>query len=228
MTTFSEVDVRCAVCGELSRVAELTSSSSFGPPDLDLRPQGPARWALQFGVQRCRACGYCASSIGVAPPGAGEIVESVVYRGVRAGSRLPRLARDYFCAALVAEGASNDPESAARRFLKAAWACDDAGATAQARICRDRAAEVLERAIDAGELEPPREVAFAILADLRRRACRFDVALEACDQAQEALAESERGEDESGVAVVVAFIRELAESGDDECHSAAEAFAAEE
>ena len=53
MTTMREVDVRCAVCGTLGRKAVLTSTSSFGPPDLDLRPHGPARWALEFEVQRC-------------------------------------------------------------------------------------------------------------------------------------------------------------------------------
>ena len=99
-----------------------------------------------------------------------RVVESVVYRGVRDGSKLPRLARDYFCAALVAEGAEADPERTSRRFLDAAWACDDAGAAAQARICRERAAEMLRLAIATGELEPPREVALAILADLERRA----------------------------------------------------------
>ena len=186
MTTFREVDVRCAVCGTVSRVAELTSTSSFGPPDLDLRPQGPARWALEFGVQRCRSCGYCSSSLGTAPPGAAEVVESVIYRGIRDGSKLPRLARDYFCAALVTEGAEEDPDRASRRFVKAAWACDDAGASAQARICRTRAAEMLRLAIATGELEPPREVALAILADLERRARRFEEALEALDEAEQA------------------------------------------
>ncbi len=47
MTTMTEIEVRCAVCGTLARKATLTSTSSFGPPDLDLRPNGPARWALE-------------------------------------------------------------------------------------------------------------------------------------------------------------------------------------
>lgn len=225
MTTFNEVAVRCAVCGDVSRVAELTSTSSFGPSDLDLRPYGPARWALEFGVQRCRSCGYCSPTLGTAPPGAAEVVESVVYQGVRSGSRLPRLARDYFCAALVAEGAATpDPECSARRFLEAAWACDDTGAAAQARICRQRAAEMLQLAIATGDLEPPEEVAWAVVADTERRAGRFDKALQACDQAEQALADT--GDESSSVtAAVVAYIRELVDAEDDACHGAAEAFA---
>ena len=103
MTTMREIDVRCAVCGALSRRAELAGISAYGPPDLDLRPNGPARWALPFLVQRCESCGYCARSIGHAPPGAREVVESTVYREVLERSRLPRLARSLFCAALVHE-----------------------------------------------------------------------------------------------------------------------------
>ena len=133
-----EIDVRCAVCGTLGRKAELTSTSSFGPPDLDLRPNGPARWALPFKVQRCDGCGYCAESIGAAPPGAADVVGSVVYRDVLERSKLPGLARSYFCAALVEEAAGRH-EGAAWDFLAAAWACDDAGARAQARSCRPSA-----------------------------------------------------------------------------------------
>lgn len=227
MTTVREVDVRCAVCGARSRVAELESTSSFGPPDLDLRPHGPARWALEFGVQRCRSCGYCAPSIGTAPPGAAEAVASVVYRGVLERSRLPRLARAYFCQALVAEWAGR-ASCAARAFLAAAWACDDARASEQARICRDRAAELLERAIEQGDHEPPREVVLCVLADLRRRAGRFDEALEACAEAESVLAEAGDDEGAGATAAVASFIRALAEAGDDECHNAAEAFAADE
>ena len=120
MTTMREIDVRCAVCGTLSRKAELTSTSSFGPPDLDLRPQGPARWALEFEVQRCDTCGYCARSIGQAPPDARALVESVVYREVLQRSKLPKLARSLFCAALVNE-AAGEAEASAWRFLEAAW-----------------------------------------------------------------------------------------------------------
>jgi tetratricopeptide (TPR) repeat protein len=225
MTSLREVHVRCAVCGELSRVAELSSTSSFGPPDLDLRPIGPARWALEFGIQRCRACGYCAPSLGTAPLGAAAIVESHVYRGVRDSSRLPGLARDYFCGALIAEGAGRADE-AAQSFLAAAWLCDDAGATNHARICRDRAAEMLERAIAFGEHEAPLEIIGVVLADVLRRTGRFDEALAACDEAEQALGDAELGDE--ATAAVLAFIRELAESGDEGCHNAAEAFLAED
>ena len=226
MTTMTEVDVRCALCGALARKAVLSSTSSFGPPDLDLRPQGPARWALEFEVQRCDACGYCAESIGQAPVGARETVDSTVYREVLERSRLPRLARDLFCSALVTEGAG-EPEQAGWRFLQAAWACDDRNAVAQAATCRARSAEMFARALETGEVGAPEPVVLTLSADVWRRAGRFDEAIAAADEAERILAEEEGDENVPGAAAVAAFIRGLAEEGDDGLHNAAEVFADE-
>jgi hypothetical protein len=231
MTTMREIDVRCAVCGALGRKAELTSTSSFGTPDLDLRPQGPARWALEFQVQRCDACGYCASSIGQAPPQARAVVESVVYRDVLQRSKLPKLARSFFCTALVHE-ASGETEASAWKFLEAAWACDDRHASAQARICRQRAAEMFQRTLATGETSRPSAVVHTLVAELWRRAGQFDEALEAC-----AAAEAELGpvtdaaledDERAGTATVAAFVRTLAIAGDDDGRNCAEAFADDE
>jgi hypothetical protein len=231
MTTMREIDVRCAVCGALSRKAELSSTSAFGPPDLDLRPNGPARWAPPFTVQRCEACGYCARSIGQAPPGALEVVESTVYRDVLERSRLPRLARSLFCAALVHEAAGRS-EAAGWRFLEAAWACDDRGSRAHARTCRERAAEMFTRALETGEAEPPDAVVQTLIADVWRCAGRFDDALAACDAADEELADvapvGDDAEERAGAATVVEFVRTLALAGDDGPRNAAEAFAEDE
>jgi len=221
-----EIDVRCAVCGSLQRKAELTSTSSFGPPDLDLRPNGPARWALEFRAQRCDACGYCATSIGSAPPNAGDTVASAIYREVLEQSKLPGLARTYFCAALVDEAAGRY-EAAGWAFLSAAWDCDDHDATGRARSCRERAAEMFARGVERGTLELPRPVAQTLVAELWRRAGRFDNALESCDEAARELDVGAAAEEEdSGPTMsVVRFIRGLSIAGDDAAHNCAEAFA---
>lgn len=229
MTTMNEIEVRCAVCGLLGRKAVLTSTSSFGPPDLDLRPQGPARWALEFEVQRCDSCGYCAGSIGQAPLGAHGTVESAVYREVLERSKLPRLARSLFCAALVSEGAG-EPEAAGWRFLQAAWACDDKNSRGQARICRERSAEMFARALETGEAEAPQAVVLTLSADLWRRAGRFDQAIVAAAEAEQILGEeTDEGDAEAGGAAAIAtYIRGLAEDGDDDLHNVAEVFAGDE
>ncbi len=217
------VTVRCAVCGTDSAQHVLGSTSTFGPPDLDLRPHGPARWALQFQVQRCPRCGYCAETIGQRSRGARRAVASIVYRDVLENARMPELARRFFCAALVAEAAELRHQSA-RHFCSAAWACDDAGSTEQARICRDRAAEMLARAIEWGDVPSQSPVVHGVRADMLRRAGRYEEAIEVLDAA----GVGGEDDDESQAATVLAYIRELAESGDDEPHSVAEAFSAED
>ena len=219
------VRVRCAICGEMSPQNVLASTSTSGPPDLDLRPSGPARWALQFRVQCCPRCGYCAENIGERAPRAGRTVASVIYRDVLENARMPALARHYFCAALVAEAGERRGD-AARRFIDAAWACDDAGAAEQARICRQRAAEMLASALEWGDVPTESPVVRGVLADLLRRAGRYDEAISALDLGEELI---DLGDEEgSGTATVLGFIRELAEVGDEDAHSVAEAFAAEE
>lgn len=140
-------------------------------------------------------------------------------------SRLPSLARSLFCAALVREGAG-DVDGAGWRFLEAAWACDDVPDPAQARVCRDRAVEMFRRALLTGEVAAPRGVVLTVIADLLRRARRFDEAGAVATEAQRALAELE-DEEFATTADVARYIGALAASGDDAAHCCADAFAPE-
>jgi hypothetical protein len=227
MTTFHEIEVRCAVCGELQRVAELTSTSCFGAPDLDLRPSGPQRWALQFTVQRCASCGYCSQSLGRVTAGAADVVSSAVYRDVLERSRLPRLARSLFCSALVLE-AAGDPNGAGWRFLEAAWACDDVPEPGQARICRERAIEMFRRSLETGDAGASTGVVLTLVADLLRRARRFGEAEDVAEEATGALAELPDDDDTAATADIARYIATLASVGDDAAHCCDEAFTAEQ
>lgn len=225
MTTFVQIDVRCALCGALSRQVDMSSTGAFGPPDLDLRPAEPARSALAFRVQRCEGCGYCWGRIGEALPAAAAVVESAAYRELLERARMPRLARHLFCAGLVAEGAG-EREAAAWRFLEAAWACDDHFAVVPARMCRERAAEMFESALARGEATAPAGSVKTLLADVLRRAGRFDDAIAASEEAELLVAREEDADDpEADAAAVPRYVRALAEAGDDRTHNVAEAFA---
>ena len=149
-----------------------------------------------------------------------------MYREVLERSRLPRLARDLFCSALVIEGAG-EPEQAGWRFLQAAWACDDRNAVAQAATCRARSAEMFARALETGETGAPEPVVLTLSADVWRRSGRFDEAIAAAAEAERILAADTEDEDSAGAAAVAAFIRGLAEEGDDGLHNVAEVFADE-
>jgi hypothetical protein len=225
VTTLIEKDVRCVVCGAASRHSALASTRSFGLPDLDLRPAPPRRWALPFLVQRCPACGYCAGRLGEASPRARDVVGSVAYRDVLERSRLPGLARSFFCAALVHE-AAGDHDDAAWRMVEAAWACDDHPAPAQARVCRDRAVELFRRALETGDAHAPEGHVLTLVADLLRRARRFDEAIATAESAQASLAEDGHADDPA--AGIARFVAALASEGDDDAHTVAEVLAPDE
>ena len=117
--------------------------------------------------------------------GARRALGSIVYRDVLENAACPSSRAQYFCAALVAEAADLRDASAAH-FLSAAWACDDSGATEQARICRDRAAEMLATAIEWGDVPSESPVVHGVRADMLRRAGRYAEALDALDAARTA------------------------------------------
>jgi hypothetical protein len=82
------------------------------------------------------------------------------------------------------------------------------------------------RALEAGALELPREVAQTLVAELWRRAARSDEALAACDAAESELAEGDADDNDEGspTAAVIEFVRSLTLGEDSDAHNSAEAF----
>jgi hypothetical protein len=183
MTTIRQELAGCVLCGQQTFVTVLGSTSTFGPPDLDLRPSEPARSSLFAWIQRCSACGYCAPSIGQATPYTREVVEGVPYRSLLADPFYPELARAFLCSSICFEQIGEEA-SAARNAIEAAWACDDDGAVEAAIKCRVRAAMLLRDSQGEGdELFADAATENAVLVDLLRRAGRFEEAIEAADDA---------------------------------------------
>ena len=58
MTTLDEAKKKCAVCGKISAHFEVTSTNTFGAPDLDTRPPEMMRSTMDMWVQECPSCGY--------------------------------------------------------------------------------------------------------------------------------------------------------------------------
>ena len=44
----------CSICKEINKVDEVYSSSSFGSPDLDLRPAFMARYTVSYEIKTCK------------------------------------------------------------------------------------------------------------------------------------------------------------------------------
>lgn len=64
MTTLRLKSVRCIACGWRGEKSVIMSTSSFGPPGLDLRPAPPHGASVHLWVMDCPQCGYCAPDIG--------------------------------------------------------------------------------------------------------------------------------------------------------------------
>jgi hypothetical protein len=172
--------VKCAVCQNTSQQYLLTSTSSFRPPDLDLRPAPLERETLPFTIQQCPTCGYCASRIDKKVEGAEATVTSDVYRAQIEDKAFPELARSYLCASLLL--ADSNAGSAGWAALQAAWVCDDEADLGPARTCRLRASELFRSARSSSipfAQEPA--VESLVLADVLRRSGRFEDALAECE-----------------------------------------------
>jgi len=209
------VRVECACCGHESTQQELTSTSTFGAPDLDLRPAEIARSTLFVQVQECPACGYCARDLSEAPDAASEIVNSVRYTELRLATTPCDLARRFLLASLVEEHAANLP-AAGWSAVRAAWACDDDNDPAGALESRERAIALFRSAADQGERfgeDVSSEI--AVLADILRRAERFEEAI--------AVSESALPDCAGVVGSVLAFQVSLSRAGDSRAYTVSHA-----
>ncbi|MEW6034464.1 MAG: hypothetical protein AB1603_06390 [Chloroflexota bacterium] len=235
MTTTSERKKKCAVCGEVSKHSVVRSAGRHGSPDLDTRPPSLERFTIDTWVQRCPSCGYCSWSISRrVPRGASEVVRSELYQVQLRSRDFPRLANQFLCWSLVQEQAGNFA-GAGWACIHAAWVCDDAAEfnmlygnvsgqemgvrdeAAAARNCRLKAALLLARARERGQrfgVQVGSEE--ALMADLLRRAGRFDSAIR--------MADCGLNEDPKEVlACILELQKKLAASSDAGCHTIAEA-----
>ncbi len=173
MTRLHYLTTTCAVCGESCRFTIPEGAVSVGPRDLDTRPGEPLRSTIYAWVKRCPSCGYCAPDPGISPIGVADVVKLPRYRWQLDARKFPDIANTFLCWSIIQEDLGA-PARAAWASLHAAWICDDEGEDVPARICRRRAADLLQRARKEGERLAPQDGADeALLVDLLRRAGRF-------------------------------------------------------
>lgn len=216
MTTFREVKTECALCGQKSMQAVITSTSAYGWPDLDMRPPEMERSTIGMWVQTCPSCGCCCSDISRQIDQSTEVAHSDSYQQQLRNPEFPELANAFLCFSLIQESGGKYA-SAGLASLHAAWACDDAGYNASAQTCRRKAATLLKRAREDGQSFVRRaggeEV---IMVDLLRRSGQFELALEMCDAGLQ-----KKPDDE--IIQVLQFQKILISKQDVACHSTAEA-----
>lgn len=215
MTTLYKERTRCAVCETETEYTGIGSTNSFGSPDLDTRPPEMARSTIFAWVQRCRACGYCASDVSKPTPQAPSVVRSPEYARQLADSTYPELANSFLCKALL-DANSEDYAGAAWSQIHAAWACDDAERDVQAKTCRSKAADMIRNARERGQKIADQDGAeTAIQVDLLRRAGRLSDARQLIQTQRPTITEDI-------ILKILAFQETLIASGDKACHTISE------
>ena len=211
MTTMFPVPTTCGVCGFASEQMQLNSTSTFGAPDLDLRPAPLARYNLNISVQECPGCGYCAPELESGTPDLRITIESEPYRSLLKDNSLDKTARRFLCAASVSESAENWANAGWHR-LQAAWAFDDAEKDTEALQARKDTLRNWEKAqlIGTAFAENP-DTEACLLADVLRRCQHFAECIELVERVLPDLA------DDIPQRILLAQ-KQLAEIEDDACH----------
>lgn len=135
MTTVRKEKCKCAVRGAENECHVLMSTSSFGSPDLDLRPPELQRFTMSYWLQECCRCGYVSKKITDKPKVTPEFLESEEYvscSGIKFKSELAELFYKYYLISLE----SKDTEEAFFAVVHTAWGCDDKNDRDNANICR--------------------------------------------------------------------------------------------
>lgn len=221
MTTISFTAKTCIVCRAEHEYTEIDSTMVFDSPDLDSRPPEMMRSTIFAWVQCCPACGYCAEDVSKAPKQAKVIVKSTQYQAQLADPAMPEMANHFLCQAMIHEHAG-DYAAAAWAIVHAARVCDDEEKSESAKICRIRAANMVLRAIAAGqEFTEQRGAETVIPADLLRRAGAFA-------EARTIIARRRPGITDSTILRLLAFQDSLIARGDVARHTLDEAMGEDE
>lgn len=183
MTTYAAYEATCWSCGKASTHDHLGSTSSFGAPDLDLRPSELARSTMSSWAHVCPHCGYVAADIGEAPQ------QAEVVRQAMAGARWDELTTGWTGPELVARflrlevlaQAQGKAYEAGEAALHAAWAADDQGNDELAVACRQQAASHLLPLLSEADLDPEARTTLSVrLVDILRRAGQWAESEQMC------------------------------------------------
>lgn len=206
MTTSRDFDKKCAVCTETSPQTVLMSTSTWGAPDLDLRPSEMQRSSMFAWLQECPHCGYVAFNIEDELKVPSELLKSDEYLTCKGYEFKSYLAKRFFRHSLISD-ALEDYRSQFFSLHYCAWLCDDAE--------DDLAVEMRRLALKSiGKFDARNEDEAdnlkLIRADLLRRSLQFD---ELINEFRDVSFDDERKNE------IISFQLELAAKKDSACYT---------
>jgi hypothetical protein len=165
--------IACCICGTISPVYEIASTSIFGSPDLDTRPPEMQRSTIKYWIQRCPTCGYCSRDLTEAHKITEKILAESTYQYQLNHGNYSKLANSFLCLSMI-ENAAKKYSSTTWALIHAAWVCDDDDKLLQAKECRVRAAKMLILSEENSQLVSEQPFgSYCILLDLLRRSEQF-------------------------------------------------------
>lgn len=185
-TTVVTETVTCRACGATSEQEKLAGTTSFGWPDLDLRPPEMRRSTMRVWLQECPSCGFVAADLSKVSDAERNAIKGHVagpmWEEFLAGRDGPDALAKRFERRAFIEWQTNRQGLAGYRMLCAAWDADDRGDLAGAKDYREQAAVFLEVAL-ANDPDAKEATDWTIqLVETLRRLGSFDKAEEYADR----------------------------------------------
>ncbi len=172
MSTFENRMITCAICGTETEFHVVTSTNTFGSPDLDLRPPEMKRSTMDLWVQECPNCGYVSKSVSDKCDIEEAFLKSKEYRSCDKIWFSSNLARRFYRQYMI-NARTGNPEDAFYAMIHAAWACDDNKDKKNAIFCRKIAVSRGEKLMETCQGED-RDTIFVTISDLLRRSRQFN------------------------------------------------------
>ncbi len=175
MTKFYKKNLICCCCGKSSIHKGVLSTYFYcDEHDFDLRPVGPEKFLQTYELEECPCCGYVNPDI---EQGCNEIIKQLVnskrYKTIEGLHLRNKDARKFVKYALICNRNQEFREEAVA-YIHAAWMCDDAHEKKGAIQTRSRAADLLIKQYENGQLSCEDML---VLTDALRRSQRFEEAL---------------------------------------------------
>ena len=173
MTTFIDVEKKCACCGHEFTVQEIASTNSFGSCDLDTRPPEMSRSTTRYLVSYCENCGYASYEI---DEPCGYTIEQLKqipdYSEILINDSISQPGKAFLLTAVVFK-LNAEYFNAGMTYLRAAWMFDDCMDFEMSKFARENAYEMLS----AGLLYEDNINVELMIVDILRRACNFEKAI---------------------------------------------------
>ena len=186
MTTFLEIAITCGACAHAFKHKALTSTNTFGSPDLDTRPAEMQRSTMDTWIARCPACGYCSKDVQEYESQFAVVIQSPEYQAQLIDPGYPELTNTFICAAMIAEACDNSADSG-WAWLHAAWTLDDTKNKKLAREARSTAADRFLAVLGRGEQFSEQDGASELITvECLRRVGRMEEALKLIHSAKRA------------------------------------------